>query len=123
MGTEEESGNPLQTWVLPMDKDEKRGHRGKREDDIDNDNFLVSPLKTKGGKSPLFQNNKDVKDSYSEKGPEWLRETWALLKKQREWITYTNWTLEQMQWQLQQAHESKLKEVMESSSPAGENIL
>merc|ERR1712241_241126 len=43
--TEEESGNPLQTWVLPMDKDEKRGHRGKREDDIDNDNFLVSPLK------------------------------------------------------------------------------
>jgi len=135
--TEDDSGDPLQAWVKPMQPGDfvpmnttqtlmskastVKSNQAHTQNSA-SDSFLVSPIITKGGKQPLFQSGKtEVKDSYSANGSEWLRETWQLLHQQRAWLEYANWNLEQMQWQIQKAHESKLKDRSANSFSA--NIL
>lgn len=72
------------------------------------DFFLAHKITTKGGKHPILTaNTGQVKDTYSSCGPDWLHETWTLLRQQRQWISHANWSLEQMQWQMHKAHMAK----------------
>lgn len=86
------------------------------------ENFLARHVSTKGGKQPMFKQGGvqqgNVKDTYSYDGPDWLQEAWDLLKQQRAWIQWANWQTEQMQWQVQRAHDSK-----EGSSNAKSAVL
>jgi len=102
---EDEAEDPLASWVKPV---QPGGHlRTGHDDKFDVHSFLVKPLTTKGGKQPKFVGQGAAVDSFSADGPEWLQETWQLLQDQRKWIDYANWNLQQMQWQIQRALESR----------------
>lgn len=98
----EEREDPLASWVHPagLDAEDHKHH--------DTFNFLFKPLGTKGRKHPnVIAKRAEFDMGKVENGPEWLKETWTLLDDQRKWIEYANWHLEQMQWQVQHAMESR----------------
>jgi len=58
-------------------------------------------LKVPGGKSPQSKRQSATAQ------PEWLRHVDALVQKQKRWMLYIHWELQQLQWQVQMAHMSK----------------
>jgi len=100
---EDESEDPLATWVVPMQPASSKGEDTQPH----GSNFLVKPVTTKGGMQPRFEQRSEPLDSYSANGPEWLQETWQLLHDQRKFIQFANWNLQQMQWQIQRAMETR----------------
>jgi len=112
--TEDEREDPLSTWVnatppAPIAHDLKNEQSS---------NFLLQPFDTKGGKHPKLKLGEYVDECQADGGPEWLQETWTLLRDQRTWIEYANWHCQLMQWQVQQAMESRrYDETISSGAP------
>jgi hypothetical protein len=98
--TQDESDDPLRSWVQPTNAAAAKGVSGTHS-------FLADVCETKGGKQPRMEFGPDRIDNYSANGPEWLKEVWSLLAQQREFINFANWHLTQMQWQIQQGMESR----------------
>lgn len=105
----DEAEDPVASWVTPVEPETKSKKDSKvSEVGSGSHSFLLRPITTKGGKQPLFEKQAPGQtDTYSQSGPEWLREVWGLLGEQRKWIEFTNWNLQQMQWQIQMAVESR----------------
>eukprot|EP00930_Biecheleria_cincta_P066113 TRINITY_DN5210_c0_g1_i1.p1 TRINITY_DN5210_c0_g1~~TRINITY_DN5210_c0_g1_i1.p1 ORF type:complete len:805 (+),score=138.69 TRINITY_DN5210_c0_g1_i1:124-2538(+) len=102
---DEESKDSLQSWVVP--KKEKTEPASQEPE-----NFMTTPVTTKGNKkarlTPLEQANPFDVDSM-QWAPEWLREVGGMLKTQRQWLAHATWQLDQLQWNMQNAHVSKLQ--------------
>merc|ERR1712048_66899 len=109
----EESDDPLASWVLP-----RLGTTAVAGKDGTSDihTFLSQPALTKSGKFPkTIKSEADLADegkagnqaAVQQRYPAWLDEVLELLQKQKQWMTYTDWQLKQMAYQVRAANLSK----------------
>lgn len=80
--------------------------------------FLRPNLISQGRQHAKFENNSFIGDKYcnsDEEYPEWLQDTWKMLKMQRIWIDHANWNMQMMHWQISKA--------IQNSTPQHRNIV
>jgi hypothetical protein len=69
--------------------------------------FLGAPASLKGNRNPHIINPKTLQSELAgvdPSSPEWLKELQATMTKQKRWMLYVNWQIENLQWQMQQTH-------------------
>eukprot|EP00930_Biecheleria_cincta_P029275 TRINITY_DN20375_c0_g1_i1.p1 TRINITY_DN20375_c0_g1~~TRINITY_DN20375_c0_g1_i1.p1 ORF type:complete len:796 (+),score=128.62 TRINITY_DN20375_c0_g1_i1:164-2551(+) len=112
---QEEAKDSLQSWVVPK----------KAKVEIENqelENFITVPVITKGNQKARLTPADQAKPFEVDGmpwAPEWLREVGTMLKTQRQWLSHAMWQLEQLQWNMQNAHVAKLQEDKFLSGDAG----
>jgi len=112
---EEEAKDSLQSWVVP-----KKTKTGIESQELEN--FITVPVNTKGNKKARLTAANQAKPFEVEEmpwAPEWLREVGTMLKTQRQWLSHAMWQLDQLQWNMQNAHVAKLQEDKFLSGDAG----
>jgi hypothetical protein len=69
--------------------------------------FLSAPPNLKGNRNPHVIDPKTMQrelDGVGPDSPDWLKELQATMTKQKRWMLYVNWQVENLQWQMQQTH-------------------
>eukprot|EP00440_Ansanella_granifera_P008509 gb/GFBE01009216.1/.p1 GENE.gb/GFBE01009216.1/~~gb/GFBE01009216.1/.p1 ORF type:complete len:800 (+),score=199.38 gb/GFBE01009216.1/:1-2400(+) len=120
---EEESTDPLQSWVVPRKKENGAADPG--EEPPAQQNFIENPVETKGSKPPRFSKEDVVHFDTGnlEWSPEWLREVDGMMKAQRKWIACATWQLDSLLWCMQNANSGKLREAKAEGSGAGLSLM
>eukprot|EP00933_Yihiella_yeosuensis_P033543 TRINITY_DN27223_c0_g1_i1.p1 TRINITY_DN27223_c0_g1~~TRINITY_DN27223_c0_g1_i1.p1 ORF type:complete len:813 (-),score=116.55 TRINITY_DN27223_c0_g1_i1:52-2490(-) len=101
----EESSDPLSSWIFGVKKDPDEGASCRST------NFLTVPLTVKGGNGTKFTSPDEVPPFNMEVTkwtPGWLKEVYQMLESQRKWLDLANWQIDQLQWHIQHAHNSKV---------------
>jgi hypothetical protein len=95
--------DPLRSFTCVKPPSKSQARKAQKSEGL----FLASPAQLKGGRKPHIYDPQYVHallPGVDDTSADWLRNLSTLMARQKKWILYVNWQLQQLHWQLQHSH-------------------